>query len=80
MATDHCAPARSNAIPRPIPLAPPVINATNFPDNQRKIVLKDLRMGGLDNFTLELKWSGTALLPVNMPIIIEGEILKDATR
>src|SRR5437879_12987328 len=28
MATDHCCAARSSAIPRPMPLAPPVMSAT----------------------------------------------------
>src|SRR5438445_7380138 len=28
MATDHCCAAKSSAIPRPMPLAPPVMSAT----------------------------------------------------
>jgi len=55
------------------------INSTNYDNSQRRIVQYPARYGE-NNFCLQLRWSGTAILPVNLPIIIEGETLKDETR
>ena len=54
------------------------INSTNYAASQRRIVLYPT-IQGLNNFCLQLRWSGIAILPVNLPIIIEGETLNDAT-
>lgn len=58
------------------------INATNYPNSQKNIVqsLKapTYAVAGWHNFQLELRWSGTVLLPVSLPITIYGETLKDA--
>lgn len=57
------------------------INSTNYPNAEKNIVqtLKGtFAAAGNHNFQLELRWSGTALLPVSLPITINGEILKDA--
>ena len=55
------------------------INSTNYNGDQRRIVQYPARYGE-NNFCLQLRWSGTAILPVNLPIIIEGETLKDEMR
>lgn len=49
------------------------VNNTNFPNSERVINLYD-PVNGKNNFLLELKWTGTALLPVLMPIEILVEI------
>ena len=54
-----------------------IINNTNYP-NKTRIVL-DVPEGaeGETNFWLELKWTGSVLLTVELPIIIEGETYDD---
>lgn len=58
------------------------INNTNYPNSEKNITqsLKGAySVSGKHNFQLELRWTGSALLPVSMPIAIHGELLKDAT-
>mgnify|MGYP001583113209 CR=1 FL=1 len=55
------------------------INSTNYAASERRVVMFP-SVFGTNNFCLQLRWSGTAILPVNLPIIIEGETLNDATR
>lgn len=58
-----------------------VINSTNFPNGERYINLRTNGSGnnvqGFNNFWLELKWTGSALLTVNLPIQIEFETFPD---
>jgi len=54
------------------------INNTNYVSSERKIVYHPA-VYGINNFSLQLRWSGSAILPVTMPIIIEGELLEHAT-
>jgi len=53
-----------------------VINSTNYPNSERHIQYYP-SIHGNHNFCLELTWSGTALLPVLLPIEIEVEELAD---
>lgn len=57
------------------------INTTNYPNGDRLITLEPAdfarNVAGKNNFYLELKWSGTALLPVLLPIDIEIEVEED---
>lgn len=53
-----------------------VINSTNYANSERVVVLTP-DISGDHNFTLELRWSGTALLPVLFPIQIEIETYGD---
>ena len=57
------------------------INSTNYSSSQRFIPLTstnfDTGVSGKNNFYLELKWSGTALLSVILPIEIEIEVLEN---
>ncbi len=50
-----------------------IINNTNFPNSERRI-LQHPDVNGNNNFIFQLKWSGTALLPVLLPILIDIEI------
>lgn len=53
------------------------INNTNFANSERRVVLDVSTVGnvqGINNFLLELKWSGTAHLPVLLPITIEWDV------
>ena len=54
------------------------INSTNYAGSQRRIIMYTSAYG-VDNFNLQLRWTGTALLPVTLPIVIEVETLEDAT-
>jgi hypothetical protein len=54
------------------------INSTNYAASQRNIVQYPSSISGKHNFFLELVWSGTTLLTVALPIIIEGEYLDDS--
>lgn len=49
------------------------INNTNYPNSERQIIDRTDGLTGKNNFFLELRWSGTALLTVNLPILIEIE-------
>lgn len=57
------------------------INNTNYPNSDRVIVLRgdssSAAITGKSNFWLELRWSGSALLTVSLPIVIEYEIYDD---
>lgn len=63
--------------------AGPTINNTNFPNSERYATLGPDSFsnanGGKNNFYLELKWTGTALLPVLLPIIIILDVSDNAT-
>lgn len=48
------------------------INNTNYSGSQ--IVIRPDAAAGFYNFWLELRWTGSALLTVNLPITIEGEV------
>lgn len=50
-----------------------VINSTNYPNSERFVEWK-CDINGDRNFFLQLEWSGTALLPVLLPIDIEVEV------
>ena len=52
------------------------INSTTFSDSERFIDLHP-NVRGKHDFFLELDWSGTSLLSVNLPIEIEGRILEN---
>ena len=54
------------------------INATEFPSSERRIELAT-DFEGINDFILQLKWTGTAQLPVLFPIVIEGETLGQRT-
>jgi hypothetical protein len=51
-----------------------VINNTNYPDGDRYIVYEP-NVSGKTNFCLEFAWSGTALLPITVPIEIDVETI-----
>lgn len=53
-----------------------VINSTNYTNSERHIVYTP-DISGDHNFLLEIRWSGTALLPIEFPILIECEIYND---
>lgn len=57
------------------------INNTNYPNSDRNIVLRSdsasAAIVGKHNFWLELRWTGSALLTVNLPILIEYEVYDD---
>lgn len=54
------------------------INDTNYANSERRIVyFPDVQ--GLNNLQLQLRWTGTAILSVTFPIIIEVETLTDAS-
>lgn len=53
------------------------INNTNYPNSERNIVYRLENMTGKHNFWLEFRWSGSALLTINLPIVIEYELVAD---
>ena len=55
------------------------INNTNYAVSERRITQYP-RVYGNNNFNFQLRWTGTTILPVTLPIVIEGETLHDATR
>lgn len=52
------------------------INNSNYP-GKKNIVLRPDNAAGEHNFFLELKWTGSALCVVNLPITIEYELIDD---
>ena len=52
------------------------INSTNYSSGERYIKLTP-QTKFKNNFYIELTWSGTVLLPIAFPIIIEGDLLTD---
>ena len=50
-----------------------VLNTTNFPSSDWRYCDYTTPANGSANFFLELRWSGTALCTVAMPITIVGE-------
>jgi len=53
------------------------INNTNFPNSERYISYKLNNVVGRNNFWLELRWTGSALLSVGLPILIDFEVLEN---
>ncbi len=53
-----------------------IINNTKYPSKKR-VKLRPNGATGENNFWLELKWTGSALCTVSLPIIIKGEIFED---
>lgn len=49
------------------------INNTNYANSERVIEWKDVDINVVNNFVLELRWSGTALAPIMLPITMEVE-------
>ena len=52
------------------------INNTNYPNGERFVEFKP-DINGINNFVLELRSTGTALLPINLPIEIDVEPILD---
>ena len=53
-----------------------VINVTNYANSERTVVYTP-DISGNHNFCFELRWTGTALLPVLFPLEVETEIIGD---
>lgn len=53
------------------------INSTNFPNSDRAVALKVPNVRGVNNFWVELRWTGSALLTVSLPIPIDFHIIED---
>lgn len=53
-----------------------VINSTNYPNSEKNITIYPTGCQGNNNFYLELKFSGTVLCPVLLPIQIELEAVE----
>lgn len=53
-----------------------VINNTNYANSERTVQMHP-DISGNNSFCLELRFSGTALLPVKFPIVIEFDVLED---
>lgn len=54
-----------------------VINNTNFPNSQTSANIRVSGARGDHNFWLELIWTGSSLLTVGLPIIIEYDLIPD---
>lgn len=52
------------------------INTTNYGGSQKNIVIKP-NIRGLHSYFLEIRWTGSALMTVGLPITIEGEVFED---
>lgn len=52
------------------------INSTNYP-SYLNVVQRPINLSGKHNFWLELKWTGSVLCTVNLPIEIEFELIDD---
>lgn len=63
-------------IPSTTPTTLTVINNTNYPSKQN-IVIRPENLTGNYAFWLELKWTGSALAVVTLPITIEYELIDD---
>lgn len=57
------------------------INSTNYPNSEKNIVLRSDNTGalpeGFHNFWVEIRWSGSALCVVGLPITIEYLLMDD---
>lgn len=53
------------------------INNTNFPNSERNIIIRPTNATCQHDFWLELRWTGSALCTVGLPITIEYELLDD---
>lgn len=54
-----------------------VINNTNYPNSQRNIVMRPESATGEHNFWIGLKWTGSAVATVSLPITIEYDLIAD---
>jgi hypothetical protein len=52
------------------------INNTNYP-SKKNIVIRPENLTGEHSFILELRWTGSALCTVGLPITIEYEVIDD---
>lgn len=55
----------------------PTFNNTTFPSGERLANINISGVEGYQNFYLDFKWSGSALLTINLPIIIYVETIDD---
>lgn len=55
----------------------PTLNNTVLPNDERYANLKVTGVEGYHNFYIDLKWTGSALLTVNLPIEINFEVIQD---
>lgn len=55
----------------------PTINNTNFPNQERSIALRPNGLTGQNNFWIELRFTGSALVTVSVPIIIDWGYTND---
>ena len=53
-----------------------IINNTNY-SGEKNIIIRPNNLTGKNNFWLELKWTGSALCTVNLPIEIDFEVIED---
>lgn len=53
-----------------------IINNTNYP-SKKSAVMRPQGLTGDHNFQLELQWTGSSLLVMNLPITIEYELIPD---
>ena len=61
-------------------VAATTINNTNYPGNKnivQRLSNSSTMIKGQHSFILELRWTGSTLAGVTLPIVIEGELLKD---
>jgi len=54
-----------------------VINNTNYSNSERNIVMRPQGCTGDHSFWLELRWTGSALLTMGLPITIEVQLIDD---
>lgn len=55
----------------------PTLNNTTLPNGERFVSLKTQNIEGFQNFFIELRWTGSALLTVNLPIEIDFEVIDE---
>lgn len=53
------------------------INNTNYTNSERFVTIRPQNLVGQNNFWLELRWTGSALLTVGLPIEIDFEVLAE---
>ena len=56
-----------------------IINFTNYVNGEKNIAQRMNNVKGNHSFMLELRWTGTILTGVALPITIHGEVLTDGT-
>lgn len=55
----------------------PTLDTNSLPSGERYANLKTAGVQGWQNFFIEIKWSGSALISVNLPIEIDFELIDD---